>query len=204
MTGALITDYLSLGSGAPSGAPDVVSGEWAFYQDTASGALYVWNLDTTVWDAVGGGGGSGTTVTSILDYAAVTDLQNNTAITASTWTDVNTNQSFTVGSGVSFITVSVSGNAIVGHSGGAEFFGVRVVIDSGGTPVNHIIGGGYTPGNYLNMFGGVNTIKVTGLSAGSHTIKVQVYIEGLLNTMYCQPSTRPNTDSLAILILQYQ
>ena len=56
----LITDYLSYGSGAPSGAPDVVTGEYALYQDTATGDLYVWNLDTTAWDAVGGGGGGGT------------------------------------------------------------------------------------------------------------------------------------------------
>jgi len=55
----LITDYLSYGSGAPSGAPDVVAGEFGLYQDTATGDLYVWNLDTTTWDAVGGGGGGG-------------------------------------------------------------------------------------------------------------------------------------------------
>lgn len=53
--GGLITDYISYGSGAPSGAPDVVSGEYAFYQDTDDGSIYVWNLSgTPAWTPLGG------------------------------------------------------------------------------------------------------------------------------------------------------
>lgn len=58
--GQAITDYLSYGSGAPSDAPSLaVPGQFALYQDTTTGDLYVWDLESTAWAVVGGGGGGG-------------------------------------------------------------------------------------------------------------------------------------------------
>jgi hypothetical protein len=49
-SGQIITDYLSYGSGAPSGAPSLgAAGQYAVYEDTATGDLYAWDLFTTAW-----------------------------------------------------------------------------------------------------------------------------------------------------------
>jgi len=52
--GALITDYLQHGSGAPSGAPSIPNADWCFYQDDASGTVYYWDLNATDWVAIAG------------------------------------------------------------------------------------------------------------------------------------------------------
>lgn len=64
MSVGLTTNYFSSGSGAPSGAPSVASGEYALYEDTTNGDLYEWNLSgtpgwTKIFDHAGGGGGGG-------------------------------------------------------------------------------------------------------------------------------------------------
>lgn len=49
-SGLLITDYISYGSGAPSGAPSLASGsQYALYQDTSTGDIWVWDLHTSAW-----------------------------------------------------------------------------------------------------------------------------------------------------------
>lgn len=147
-------------------------------------------------------GGAATLAKSVLDYTEASDLFNNTAVTQDTWTDFIANKSFTVDSGYTFITVAVRGSAILGTIPAS--CGVRVVIDSGGTPINRVIGGNYVPGNFINIFGGVNTIKVSGLSAGSHTIKVQFFCDTTgANHIYCRPSSKPDIESFGILIMEY-
>lgn len=47
-----ITGYISYGVGAPSGAPDVPAGSYAFYQDTATGNLYYWDLNAVDWSTI--------------------------------------------------------------------------------------------------------------------------------------------------------
>jgi len=49
-SGQIITDYLARGSGPPSDPPSLgASGQWALYQDTATGLYYQWNLQTSAW-----------------------------------------------------------------------------------------------------------------------------------------------------------
>lgn len=77
-SGGLITDFISYGSGAPSGAPDVVTGEYAFYQDADDGTIYVWNLSgTPAWAALGGGAVDADDVTytptTLADWDSSTD-----------------------------------------------------------------------------------------------------------------------------------
>lgn len=64
-SGGLITDYLSVGTGAPSTPPDVVAGEWAFYQDDATDDIYAWGLDGAAWVLVTSGGGGGVVYNAI-------------------------------------------------------------------------------------------------------------------------------------------
>ena len=47
-----ITGYISYGTGAPSGAPSVPTGSYAFYQDTATGNLYYWDLNAADWATI--------------------------------------------------------------------------------------------------------------------------------------------------------
>lgn len=140
------------------------------------------------------GGGS-----VILSYTSATDLANAQALTASTWADIGTNQSFTK-AGAGDILVSVSGCIIVGTTAAA--LGARIVIDSAGTPVNKWISGGRTPtSNYDNALSGSASVQISGLSAGSHTIKVQV-VSSSNNSAYCRPSTQPNFEGLLITIVE--
>jgi hypothetical protein len=48
--GQLLTDYISIGHGAPTIAPDLaITGQWALYQDIDSGNYYYWDLLTLAW-----------------------------------------------------------------------------------------------------------------------------------------------------------
>lgn len=140
--------------------------------------------------------------TLILDYASATDIANGIALTASTWTDVNTNQSFTVAGGVSsMLQFSAFGNVILG---GATVAGIssRLVIDSAGTPINKLVGGSFeVSGSFANVLGGA--FSMNGLSAGSHTVKLQVFSSGAGAFAYCRSSTNPNTEILQIQILEF-
>lgn len=85
-SGGLITDYLSFGVGAPSAAPSVApgSGEYAFYQNTTNGNLYVWGLNgTPAWTALGSGGGGTPTIAT-----GSADLSADVTLAAGAWTDV--------------------------------------------------------------------------------------------------------------------
>lgn len=54
---AFLPNYLQQGSGAPSGAPNAVSGTSVFYWDTTGHAAYVYDWVAAAWESVGGGGG---------------------------------------------------------------------------------------------------------------------------------------------------
>ncbi|HXI15156.1 MAG TPA: hypothetical protein VNM48_02210, partial [Chloroflexota bacterium] len=52
-----------------------------------------------------------------------------------------------------------------------------------------------------NFFSGAKPIKVTGLAAGSHTVKVQLY-SSAAGTVLCRPVTSPNTEALLISVVE--
>jgi len=145
------------------------------------------------WSAVGGAAFP----VLALDYVANTDLWNGSIPTANTWEDVTPNQSFNVNSGSGHIQVMVNG--VVGQSGGSNA-GARIIIDSGGgTPVTKRFGGSF--GTFQNIIC-AGDVVVTNLAAGSHTIKVQVYVTNA-GALYCRCLSQPNTESMAITILDY-
>lgn len=144
---------------------------------------------------------AGSTVDFLLEYHPSADIASSVSLTATTWTDLCSNQNFTVADATDTIEIAVSGAAYIGTT--AALVSARINIDSAGTPITRVISGSYVPsGGNTNALAGAGVIKVTGLSAAVHTIKVQVWSENT-NTLNCQPTTRPNTDSLTILVKEY-
>ncbi len=120
----------------------------------------------------GGGGGPHVSPSILLNYSLGTDLDG-ISIPATTWTDLITDQTFTVVDSSSLVEVLVSGAGVM-TSGSAT--GLQFVIDALGTPIFERVGN--AAGNTQNIFGGSGPIYfegLTGLSAGPHTIKVQIY-----------------------------
>lgn len=140
----------------------------------------------------------------LLDYTAVTDINNGTAVPAVTWTDVGTNQSFTVASASSVVEIAVRGAMILGA--GSVVAGsqsqARIVIDSAGTPITKPYGGADYPvaGLYMNPLSGGGPVKVTGLSVGTHTVKTQVFISHAA-ALYCRAASSPY-ESYAIQVTE--
>lgn len=141
-------------------------------------------------------------VSVLLNYAAATDIISGTSITANIWTDVGTNQSFTVTDSSKIITISVGGCVHMGGSAAANIAS-RIVIDSAGTPINKFLGGSYAPTatTYGNPLSGSSTVQITGLTAGVHTVKLQVYT-GSTNFAYCRASSLPDLEGLTFLVMQ--
>lgn len=139
---------------------------------------------------------------SLLAYIANTDLLNNAAIPATTWTDILGNQNFTVNASDSIIAIAVRGSALFSSDSGVGILSNRVVIDSGGTPIYRYLGGDIdnATGQYINPFGD-NTVYISGLVAGVHTIKIQVY-GAIAFHGYLRASTNPNTEFLSIDIIE--
>lgn len=145
------------------------------------------------WAAASSGGSS----SLLLDYVAATDLLNAAAVaTGASWTDCGTNQSFTVGSGGGLVGISVRGGI---SSSGAGHVTARIVLDSAGTPIT-IAQLGDAPGP-ANVLGGADMLWVSGLSAGAHTVKVQLNASTTGLTAYCRASSFPQ-ESLAIQVIQ--
>jgi hypothetical protein len=139
-----------------------------------------------------------------LNYEAATDLASGLAVSSATWTDIGTNQSFTLVNSNAQVRIDVSGSIFLGGSSGTAT-GSRIVIDSGGTPVNKQLGGNYVPGtvsDFPNALAGAGQILLTTLASGAHTVKVQVYGESAATTAFCRPSTHPNVESLRIIVLE--
>jgi hypothetical protein len=135
-----------------------------------------------------------------LNYNAATDLLSSTSLSAATWTDVGSNQSFTVDDANSTVEITIGGALLVGNVNIANV-GIRLVIDSAGTPVTKVIGGQYvdSASTIVNQFAGCSPAKFTGLSAASHTVKVQVNSDAA-NTAWCRPSTKPDSEALLIQV----
>lgn len=153
--------------------------------------------------AAGAGGGGG--VVLQLDYRAVADLHNGTAVSAATWTDIIGNENFDVDDAGSIVEIAIGGMVMLkSTAGGSANVGVRFVVDSAGTPVTKVIGGSIiqTISTYDNVFGGVQPVKLTGLSAGTHTIKPQVYCH-LAADLVCRPTTVPDRESLYMQVTEF-
>jgi hypothetical protein len=136
-----------------------------------------------------------------LDWAASTDI-NGVALTATTWTDTFANQTFTVDDPNSVVEISVGGYAQV--YGATNQGSSRIVIDSAGTPITKMLGSMVEGSSVVgvNILAGTNIIPLTGLAAGPHTIKVQVWAGGAGSSLYCRASSFPNNEFLNIRVLE--
>jgi len=134
-----------------------------------------------------------------------TNFANGIALTANTWTDLKANQSFTVGSSSSIVLISISTATLVGNASLASGTSSRLVIDSGGTPQIFGLGGNnvQTPtGGYANPFSGAGIVMVTGLSAGTHTVKTQILTNVSGNSAYCRPVSNPDAEFYTTRVLE--
>jgi hypothetical protein len=104
-----------------------------------------------------------------LNYTAATDLNNGTAMTASTWVDVGTAQSFSVDDASSLVEIHAGGFAYVVPSATDAEIGARLQID--GTTNVSFAGGFAAAGKGGNGFDGAAPALLTGLSVGSHTVQ---------------------------------
>lgn len=133
-----------------------------------------------------GGTGGGGSVSLLLDYTNNSVGINGTAVTATNTLDIFANQSFTVASSGSGIVEFSMRGVVLANSSGSQV-GTRLVIDSAGTPLNVPLGGGTPTSNFPNVLAGSAPVKVSGLSVGSHTVKLQVLnAAGASIAVYCR------------------
>lgn len=137
-----------------------------------------------------------TTPTILLDFPLASDITNQ-AISAGTAFDVIANQNFTKAVAGSLIEIKVRGNCFANDNVNNQYV-ISVVVNSGGTPITKYLGGAAdpyttTPVNArANPFGGGGSVFISGLSAATHTVKVQItaisndhfYLRASTNTPY--------------------
>jgi hypothetical protein len=128
------------------------------------------------------------------------DVANGSALSTNAWNDVWINQTFNVDDPNSVVDIEVS-SAIYVPATSASLVSARLVIDSAGTSINKNLCGGGAPANANAIIVG-GLVSVTGLTAGSHTVKLQVYPTGTSSTLYLRTNTAPITDFLTIRVLE--
>jgi hypothetical protein len=192
-TGDVLRVNYQFATGA-SGNADTVDGINANATATAN-QLYPLNANTEFPFAVLG--------KLSLVSVETTDVQNGTALTVSTWTDMIPNKNFTVTSSTSLIIISLRGSAQIGGNAGGSFTSTRVIIDSAGTPQTFMYGDSPVPGGgFANPFNGGGLIVLTGLSPGTHTIKTQVFYNATSGSMFLRASSQPNQEFLTTTIVE--
>lgn len=179
---------------------------WRIYDDTTISTLNDTNKLADlrgiigVGSTSGGGGGGSSTAAILLTFEPTSDFYNGGSLSATTWTDLHSDQSFTVDATTDIIQISVSGNVQVGTN--TQQASSRLVIDSATTPIVKPLGGGRVfGGDYLNVLAGAGSFTLTGLSAGTHTVKVQIY-SATNQTIYSRPSTLPDTEGYRLQIVR--
>ena len=145
-------------------------------------------------------GGGGTASVRQLNYVAAADLING-AGTATTWTDLTANQSFTVDVATSQIVISAAVGGQATYTGASWAGQLRLVLDSAGTPSYFYIGAFQALSGQSNALPGGGVWLVGALSAATHTIKVQYFVSHTV-TMTVRASTQPNYEGLAIQVLE--
>ncbi len=139
----------------------------------------------------------------LLDEVETSDLHNTTAVSATTWTDLKGNQNFTIAGGTaSAIEATINASMAIGTTN-AAVVSFRFVIDSAGTPVyKYLKGADVIAGKYTGV-GVSSTIKFTGLAAGVHTIKSQIYTSANENLLL-RASSVAAQEFLQTQVVEYQ
>lgn len=141
----------------------------------------------------------------ILNYDESTDVLSGAAITASVWLDVTANQNFTVADANSIVELVARAGIIITTNTVATLFAARLVIDSAGTPQNIKIGSNIlqVANQFASPMMGNASVFVTGLSAGVHTVKLQIF-SSVTGTAYCRASSLPNSEYVNLTVIEHK
>ncbi len=132
-----------------------------------------------------------------LDSIAATDLTG--AIGANNWTDLITPVAFNVDDANSLIFVLVGGVVLGVAAASITGLSSRATMD--GATIRKL-GGDRQPANdYGNFLAGADPQLWTGLAAGSHTLRVQLFSTSA-GTFLCQASASPDTQHLSVRVLE--
>lgn len=123
----------------------------------------------------------------------------NTAIAANTWTNIASQQSFTVDDSQSAIEIIVRGNVLVGNGSGAGNVASQMLVD--GTAYK--LGGAQheVAGQYQNALAGAQPLLLTNLAAGAHTLQLQAWMD-VAGYVFLEPTTSPNFSSLEMVVIE--
>lgn len=144
-----------------------------------------------------GGGG----VALLYSYLASTDLHNGTAVVINTWTNVGPSHSFTVQNAGSKVEIIVSGNVDMSVAG-AHIAKSALLID--GT-TRYDLGGLRSGGTHLseiNILAGGEPLILDGLSAGAHTVQLQVF-DDTGGSLYLRALTQPQAEFLRVTVIEH-
>lgn len=202
------TDVALADGGTGASLSDPNADRILFWDDSAGGVTWLTagtNL-TITGTTIAASGGSGGTPILQLDYALAADVSNQ-ALTGGTAFDIFANQNFTVSSASSLVEVSVRGYGFCNDNVSNQYM-LRANIDSGGTPVlKYLTSASNNSGSAAlrdNILAG-GVVYVSGLSAATHTIKIQV-IAVSNDHFYCRASTNgPTTggEFLAVQVIEH-
>jgi hypothetical protein len=137
-----------------------------------------------------------------LNYVAATDLWNGTTLVAGSNTDLNTNQSFTVDDANSVVAISVRGSGILVSASAATGLGATYILVDGVS--RYRMGGSLIAGSadYHDLLGG--DAFITGLSAGTHNVRIQGTAALTNLPGYCRAATQSATEGLEIQVLEFK
>lgn len=137
-----------------------------------------------------------------LEFTPSTDVWSAQAFGVSV-NDTMTAQNFTVASTGSVVGISVLGCLLcTNNSAAGNLFRTQVLID-GATAYS--LGEASNPyaGGFCNAFTGTNTIWLTGLSVGTHTIKVQLACLNASSVVYFRVGTNPGTEFMRVTVVDF-
>lgn len=139
-----------------------------------------WNADHIISGAV----------TTLIHTHSITTEHTGTSCGGS-WTDLSSNTNFTKSRSGSMLRISGRfAGQVRETTSGEDLVAARVVIDSAGTPQYLMLASAIwndTYGNNYFMLQGGTTTHLTGLSSGTHTVKIQA-ITGATGDIYLRPS----------------
>jgi hypothetical protein len=141
-----------------------------------------------------------------MTYQTTTDLFSGTLVTAAGgWVDLIGDQGFSVSSPSSLVEIAVRGMAAMGAPPATTGqVASRLVIDSGGTPITEELGSDVSSSSsgYAAPLAGGNMVRLTGLAAGAHTVKIQVKTTNDTN-LYLRSATLPDSEFLVVNVTEF-
>lgn len=139
-----------------------------------------------------------------LDYAPTADQTTILMSSAVTWYDFIPAQTFRVDSKNSLIVIACRGMLMGGYNGGTGATQVkcRLAVD-GGTYYQY--GGNTTDDGFTNqnVLAGGNPVVISGLSVGTHTVKLQTYSTTANTNVYCRSSSQLDMETFGMQVTEF-